>query len=33
MENEGGMILTEKLKNSKKKLSQCHFVHHISHMD
>jgi hypothetical protein len=29
----GGMKLTGKLKYSKKILSQCHFVHHKSHMD
>jgi hypothetical protein len=33
MENDGGMMLMEKLKNSEKILSQCHFVRHISHMD
>jgi len=35
MDSHGGMILTgEKPKNSEKEtLSQCHFVHHKSHMD
>jgi hypothetical protein len=32
MEN-GGIILTGKLKNSEKDMSQCHFVHHTSHVD
>jgi hypothetical protein len=33
MESHGGKILTGKLKKSKKNLSQCHFLHHKSHMD
>jgi hypothetical protein len=34
MENDGGVIfLREKPKISEKNLSQCHFVHHKSHMD
>jgi hypothetical protein len=34
-ESDGGMIYIDrgKPKNSEKKLSQCHFVHHKSHMD
>jgi hypothetical protein len=33
MENDGGMIDRVKPKNSEKNLSQCHFVHHKSHID
>jgi hypothetical protein len=33
LESDGGIILTGKLKNSDKNLSQCHYVHHRSHMD
>jgi hypothetical protein len=32
MSMKRGVILTGKLKNSKKDLSQCHFVHHKSHI-
>jgi hypothetical protein len=34
LESDGGMILTgENPKNTEKKLSQCYFVHHKSHID
>jgi hypothetical protein len=32
MENDGGMILTGETEELGE-LSQCHFVHHKSHMD
>jgi hypothetical protein len=33
MENDGGMTLTGKIEELGENLSQCHFVHHKSHMD
>jgi hypothetical protein len=33
MENHGGMTLTGETEELGKNLSQCHFVHHESHMD
>jgi hypothetical protein len=34
MESQGGIMLTEEnQKNSEKNQSQCHFVHHKSHVD
>jgi hypothetical protein len=33
MESHGGMILTGKAEELGGNLSQCHFVHHKSHMD
>jgi hypothetical protein len=36
LKSDGGMIYYTdrvKLKNPEKFLTQCHFVHHISHMD
>jgi hypothetical protein len=32
-EKDNGIILTREPKNSERNLSQCHFVHHKSHMD
>jgi hypothetical protein len=33
VESHGGMILTGKPTNTKKNLSQCHFIHHKSHVN